>query len=299
MDCVSAKCSVRHANEKSVFCWVCNDSAHLKCAGFSGKSFEKLSVPSNGFRWFCWRCRETESNWNILYLNSKKSFAELKHSFDLVRERMLQFEDIFNALKINREYINSLPMQKGPSATSNLLDMQNPAEAPALFLPPVPAVDIDRARSVENFNNEIDELSIDTDISDERAAVTDSNVPVIESSDEPIVTSPNSSNNLVVVPPRKTIFISRLSHDTPVGSLVDYIKQNCKDYNDTDCRVFKINYSQPRDISSFKIVVPEKLFHTIVTDSFWPAGVLVKEFIPRDRQVRTTRINLPNSASKN
>lgn len=299
MDCVFSKCTVRNNNEKSVFCWICNDTAHLKCAGFSGKSFEKLSVPSNGFRWFCWKCRETESDFNILYLNSKKSFAELKHCFDLVKERMLQFEGMFNALKFNREHINSLPMQKEPSTPSNLLDMQNSAEAPALFLPPVPAVDIDRARNVENFNNAIDALTLDTDIRDERIAVTDSNVLVIDSSDEPIAISPNSSNNLVVVPPRKTIFISRLSHDTPVGSLVDYIKQHCKDYNDKDCKVFKINYYQPRDISSFKIVVPEKLFHTIVTETFWPAGVLVKEFIPRDRQGRTSRINLPTSASKN
>lgn len=328
MDCVSAKCTVRNANEKSIFCWLCNDCAHLKCAGFNGKSFDKLIDPSNGFRWLCWKCREAETNFNILFQETRKSFADLKQCLNLANEKLLKFENRFMDLKFNNARLNSSPKRKKPSTPSNLLDILNSDDDPAFFLSPaqipsgeisnvvldIPNSDDDPARFLSpaqlptgEINNVEDVNNVINDITERRVGLnmdggvagSGSNAPLNGSAEEQNSNPINLIGNLVVVPPRRTIFISRLANDTSVENLVEYLKKMCSDFNDTDCKVFKFNYSQPRDISSFKIIVPDKVFHTIIMESFWPTGMLVKEFIPRDRQGRFGRINLPVSASKN
>lgn len=296
MDCVFAKCTVKNANEKSIFCWLCNGCAHLKCAGFNGKSFDKLLDPSNGFRWYCWSCRESETDSNILFHETRKSFADLKQCFNLANEKLLEFESMFMDLKSNNTRPNPSPKRKKPSTSSNVLGIPNSNEDPAIFLSPAqtPTGEIN---NVENIDAII-ERQIGFDIVDDGVAVSGSN-GALNGEQSTNTNTINLIGNLVVVPPRRTIFISRLSHDTSVETLEDYLKKMCSDFNNTDCKVFKFNYSQPRDISSFKIIVPDKIFHTISMESFWPNGVLVKEFIPRDRQGRFGRINLPVSASKN
>lgn len=304
MDCVFAKCTVRNANEKSIFCWLCNDCAHLKCAGFNGKSFDKLLDHSNGFRWLCWNCRETETetNFNILFQETRKSFADLKQCFNIVNEKLLKFESMFMDIKFNNACLNSSPKRKKPLTPSNFLVIPNSNEDPEVFLSPapIPTGEINNVGNVDaNIIEEISERQVGLNIMDDGAAVSGSNGSLNGSAGIQNTNTKNLMGSLVVVPPRKTIFISRLSHDTSVEKLEEYLKNMCSDFNNTDCKVFKFNYSQPRDISSFKIIVPDKIFHTIIMESFWPTGVLVKEFIPRDRQGRFGRINLPVSTSKN
>lgn len=104
--------------------------------------------------------------------------------------------------------------------------------------------------------------------------------------------------DLVVVPPRRTVFISRLSADTSVEKVESYIRSRCGEFNQMDCRVFKFNFSQQRDIASFRAIVPSRIFETLVSQSFWPPGVLVREFVPRDRPRRVAAIDL-HPPSKN
>ena len=102
-------------------------------------------------------------------------------------------------------------------------------------------------------------------------------------------------DHLTVVPPRRTVFVSRLSADTSVDRIANYIKSHSPSFNDNDCKVLKFNNFQNRDISSFKIIVPEMMFNILVKQSFWPMGVLVREFIHRDRPRRSVPVNLQSS----
>lgn len=103
---------------------------------------------------------------------------------------------------------------------------------------------------------------------------------------------------LVVVPPRRMVFVSRLSCDTSVDSIAAFLRSRCEGFCDDDCSIFKFNYSRPRDISSFRILVPLRLFEIIVEESFWPPGVLVREFVPREGPRRGRVVNMPH-VSKN
>lgn len=105
----------------------------------------------------------------------------------------------------------------------------------------------------------------------------------------------NTIGDLVVVPPRKTVFISRLSADTSVEQISQYLRLHAVDFNASDWKVLKFNYSEPRDISSFRIIVPERLFRVLVNQSFWPPGVLVREFVPRNNSRRAPPVVLQPS----
>lgn len=59
-----------------------------------------------------------------------------------------------------------------------------------------------------------------------------------------------------------------------------------------DFTVLKFIYSEPRDIASFRILVPDWIFETLVDRSAWPDGTLVREFIRRER-VRSEATRYP------
>jgi len=62
---------------------------------------------------------------------------------------------------------------------------------------------------------------------------------------------------LAVVPLKRQIFVSRLSADQTSSDVLSYIQDKTK--ADT-IKVEKFNFSYARDISSFKITVPNELF---------------------------------------
>lgn len=96
---------------------------------------------------------------------------------------------------------------------------------------------------------------------------------------------------LTVVKARKTVFISRLGLDTAVVDVLSYITMKFDVELDIQC--FKINAKGTRSMSSFKVIVSDEIFRIIIDAGFWPPGVLVREFVPREnRELR--RNFLPN-----
>lgn len=92
---------------------------------------------------------------------------------------------------------------------------------------------------------------------------------------------------LIVVPPKRTLFISRLAYDTTVEDIDYYIK--AKLGNNVDITINKFSYSQPRSITSFKIAVAACVYDQIVDTCFWPANIIVREYIfkenPRSKNI--------------
>jgi len=80
---------------------------------------------------------------------------------------------------------------------------------------------------------------------------------------------------LAVVPLKKQIFVSRLFPDQTSSDVLSYIQDQTKADN---IKVEKFNFSYARDISYFKITVPNELFSTICSGDFWPDSMVVKKF---------------------
>lgn len=98
---------------------------------------------------------------------------------------------------------------------------------------------------------------------------------------------------LAVVPLKKQIFVSRLSPDQTSSDVLSYIQDKTKADN---IKVEKFNFSYARDISSFKITVPNELFSTICSGDFWPDSMVVKEFEAKikNRKKGPVGIKLPS-----
>ncbi|XP_058985094.1 uncharacterized protein LOC131805650 [Musca domestica] len=140
----------------------------------------------------------------------------------------------------------------------------------------------------------INEKSVSADINNVILTPSDLNEKSVSADNNNEFPMPLPTDQLIVVAPRKTIFVSRLHPDTTVDNLRSYIETKIPNLPDNGIKILKFNKSQPRDISSFKIITPAKLFNLIVNRTFWPDGLLVKEFVFRER---TNPVNLPVNLS--
>lgn len=102
-------------------------------------------------------------------------------------------------------------------------------------------------------------------------------------------------------PPRKTIFISRLSSTTTAIDIVKYISsKSAIPFSSINC--IKFNFNEPREIASFKLFTPDVYFNLLLSADFWPGGTLVHEYVPRARPASSTKTSVPaavTSHSKN
>lgn len=133
------------------------------------------------------------------------------------------------------------------------------------------------------------------------------NIPIINHSTHvsPNAMTNNTPSQLIVVPPKKTIFAARFSDATTEENVSSYIKQKLNSLNkcppNIDINVFKFKYTERRSKSSFKIIVSEDIFDIIVDPYFWPDKAIIREYIYKPNAVSDI-VDLPyhlSNVSKN
>lgn len=319
MECVAKICTVRNVYDGCFLsCWLCDSHAHVKCAGFNGRHFDIITAKESGLRWTCWKCRDFDVDFYRLFKEAKKGFYSLNSDFVSISAKLKSLEEMFDNFKWP-EGTSSSPRRKKPSCDRNLVVPVTPNmdNLDSLFLSPKPSSSVVPLSTqmpsgcpiASKPSTEGNDESVVVNVVPPDSAVNRKGAgpvqqiissDVLPSSDDGNTINQSSQGfqeliemgDLIVVPPRRTVFISRLSAETSVDKVKFYIKSHCADFNENDFKVFKFNSSQPRDISSFKVVVPDKSFNTLVNTSFWPQGVLVKEFIFRDRPRRPATVDL-------
>lgn len=118
------------------------------------------------------------------------------------------------------------------------------------------------------------------------------NSPIYQKSD-------NIPKNLKVVSKKKTIFAARFAAETTEHDVAYYVKEKLG--VDVEINVFKFRYSEKRSKASFKVIVPEEVFETVVNPNFWPAKAIIHEYLYRET-VQSNIVHLParsSDASKN
>lgn len=334
MECVFEKCTT--VSDRLITCWLCDGNAHLKCAGLNGRHYDKIVESSSGLRWSCPNCRKIDIDFYRLHKDAKKGFTEIANNLSEILTKFNTFQEMFLKLKWPENMmVSPITKRKKPSTAkvsaansldsrdllgsflspspcvsvkvdtrnSNLVEKDSfPPSAPPStpsFNVPTTSFNVHSQQTLDSVNCEV----VTTNIT-QHGMFTDTALNSASLSDMKKTTLNNNNNNTInldytlnVVPPRKTVFVSRLTPDTVENNIKNFIRVKCPHFNENDCNVFKFSYSQPRDISSFKITVPLKIFDTIIDESFWPQGVLVKEFLPRERQRHG--VTITNTTSKN
>ena len=312
MSCCNKSCSFKQLADSThlqyVSCWLCENIMHAKCAGLSGRECDKInSAPKKhegGLRWACPVCFGMQFDFTRMYNSVRVKFLKLNKAakllasdFDSSSELLSQFNfgstsnhctDV-PSVSISSELrspntnpqIPSLDVSSTLSLSPSPSRFSNRSSTPSLDASAPPATDLNTVAGTA-------EIASGRRRRSSRTLAPSATVINI------IPPTPPIPPTLSVVAPRRQVFVSRLSSDTTCETVASYIASK----SSANVSVTKFNFSVPREISSFKISVPNDVFPTICDSNFWPPHMIVHEFKPKKR-THPSPIALVNNLSPN
>lgn len=316
MLCSKPKCGISCNKEPFISCWLCSTVFHARCVGISARAADNL-LENKGLRWCCHKCMVYDLKFFSFIKNSLVEVDNINNDLMLLTERFKKYKELFDNVSCLDNYFESLsisPKRKKPTeCITNPLPSNNPAfmgnpncstsqsstitSAPNIVLNDV----LTANKPMEILNaNQMDVLNTPINVpSPLNIASTSSNKffsplnsPVYQKSD-------NIPKNLKVVSKKKTIFAARFAAETTEDDVAYYVKEKLG--ADVEINVFKFKYFEKRSKSSFKVIVPEEVFDTVVNPNFWPDKAIIHEYVYREN-VQSNIVHLParsSVASKN
>ncbi|KAH8272182.1 hypothetical protein KR018_008779, partial [Drosophila ironensis] len=277
------------ANQPSVLCWLCNNLAHAKCAGFNAVS-DALARSGSGLHYCCENCRGVQNEMRSFMRQTKTEFKEVLGLFKKADAAFQALNTRFNNLQL----LNESPKRKKPSSCLPQTENQLPLNLPQLNIlkTPLPYSTPLATTPVTTKHSDPDCIIVEEckQRSDDVPTVSSMVIPKKKKSPTPKGTRtsglpvsneisghpPAIPKSLKVIPPSKHIFVSRLAPDTSEIDILAYIQAKVKaDIKRED--VVKFKYSYTRHTSSFKIRVPLMDFDNICSANFWPEHIFVQE----------------------
>lgn len=308
MDCAKENCPIT-GNDRMVSCWLCTGLYHLKCCGLKARDADAILDPAKSLHWTCPSCRNINVEFYNLFKNSKEQFDKLNSEFQQIQNKLNVFGELFTKYP----HLDKLATDKNQSSSHNM-SINNPPQIfepvninPQIISPSCaasPSLDANifpvnndqhlPVNNVQHLHTQRNNIAHMSPLSS-----SGSITPTITVNSVTRTNTQNNCNNpiyqpLRVIPPKKSVFVSRFAYETSTTDVEYYIKS--KLCSDVDVIVYKFKYSRPRSVVSFKISVPIEIFHQIVDPNFWPMNTLVKEYINNDTQ-RPTMARLPSITS--
>lgn len=280
MDCLNVNCNVT-GNDRMISCWLCLGNYHLKCSGLKPRDADSLSDPAKSLQWTCSRCKLIKIDFYKFFKSYNEEFNKLNREFTTVQNNLLKFGELFTKFQNLDKFIelqdNSSPKRKKTNKKSPVLPVISYSSVTANNdFSSLPTTSMNIVSPLET--NAADEISMQVPLN---------RIPSPGISQINVNTNINTENNLVphnplrAIPPKKTIFISRLASETTSDDVDYYIKS--KIGQNADVLIHKFQFSEPRSISSFKITVPTGISNHLLDINFWPENTLVREYIYKDR----------------
>lgn len=307
MACTKPKCRNK-SEDPLISCWVCDSIFHGKCVELAPRTVDNLRE-GKGLRWCCKKCMDYDVEFFAFFRNSRNKLDEINNDLKCLTKKFLDYKEILEtSLRSpkrkkktiavnspspngnNTDNIDPNDVDKGlniaPSTSSysilantnlSVLQHQN-LQLPQALTPNMPPNNHVLTPSMPP-NNQVPTRALYADVPD---FMPGSNPPMLK-----------------VISPKKTIFAARFASETTTDAVVHYIKH--KIGNDIDVTVFKFKYTERRSKCSFKIIVPEENFQTIVNTDFWPPNAIIHEYVYNNNNNRSDIVYLPsqNTASKN
>ncbi|XP_017057032.1 uncharacterized protein LOC108098545 [Drosophila ficusphila] len=250
-------------NDLKVMCWLCDQYAHIKCAGLSDRVLELIESKS-GLKWTCKDCRVIKSQMGRFMRQTRMEINELFSEFRLVYDRFSKLETAIESRQM--------------SSTDSAID----------------SLDSQEIASSVNVNAELEPETINT-----YSGYTHSDSVMEIAADPATFTVPSVKNNspnhpfvelptihiprvLTAVPPTKAVFVSRFVPSTTEDALKYYIVSKLYHPHLDDIQVTKLYNKQKRKMASFRIVVPDSIFLAIINPKFWPEHIVVHEFVNKN-----------------
>lgn len=293
MICSKPKCRNK-SDDPMVSCWLCNNIYHAKCVDLAPRTADNLRE-DKGLRWCCKKCIVYDTEFYSFFKNTREELNDMYNDLKNLTEKFLKYKSLFENASFSPKRKKSTPVLS--SADSNpLLINQNISQNTIASSQTPNAPNSASFNITQNIETLVPPVlnEIQNNIPQSLNITTPSIIPnhqqnVINTA----VHNPSDTTNpiqLKIISPKKTIFAARFSSDTTTEAITQYIKH--KVGFDIDVTVFKFKYSEIRTKSSFKIIVPEENFDTIVNPEFWPPKAIIHEYEYRNTS-RSDIVHLP------
>lgn len=296
MACIKKGCTLDHNDERMIICWLCHGLCHFKCSGLSGLVAESISKHKS-LHWRCNNCQQIGAEFFRFFQSTKDTFLQIRNNMvnlsNQINEYGKLFED-YKTLENLKSPVESSPKRrKSPrifnkdnhlEINGNDIEFGTPC-GPTLSLPKTAVIPDKQSTRDTNLNN---------------CNTIPSNIEIVMDPTSSTSSNANRDNvpkQLIVIPSKKSIFVSRFAAETSTIDIDHYIKTKLN-FN-ADISSFKFSYSQPRDITSFKIMVPNDLFEKIVNPGFWPENTVVHEYVYKNNSRANNIVRLPSNDTTN
>lgn len=306
--CFAKTCKkVINASDLAVDCWLCNNIVHAKCIGVAARTVDDVRK-NIGLRYCCEACRDVEREMLSFMRQTKGGFKEVLSNFQKTHNMFLALEKQFNSLTL----LNESPRRKKTATGVQHVDGSLQPAAGSQLQPPLaqPSTSELTPRILRSSarKDSVSECAVGLTVPPIISASSPSGSHIL-TNQSPVYLTPqgiraglpadNGTTDsqsalpqaLIGIPPTKQIFVSRLSPVQTSEDVMAFIRGKVgAEFSKVKVEKFKFSYA--RDISSFKINVPNVLFGTICSTNFWPEHVVVKEYEAKKKK-RPVGITLP------
>lgn len=310
MNCSNAKCAIKSEKEPFIVCWLCLIVIHAKCAGLNNRTADDLNGNNeSGLRWCCKKCRVYDIQFFTFIKSTRLNFEEILKFFLLIVEKFNIYKEIFENPPSFDKFVDQpvdLSPKRKKSLENNSIATSIADTVPALTTrvePPENTQSITENNPLYLGGPSTSKHSLQNGHNTPRSATslfqkfyTPINSPLnsvsgnVNGVENPLNSlQPNAAKPLKVVSSKKAIFAARFAAETTTDDVSYYIKSKLN--SDIDLTVIKFKYTEVRSKASFKIVVPEDVFDTIVNPDFWPKKTIIHEYIYREN--KSNIVHLP------
>lgn len=285
MSCSLKHCKVVDPKELHVRCWICHDEYHAKCVELNARVVDALQ-DRKGIRWSCKKCSAVEIDFASLFKHFRSAFVELNKDFQGLHTKLAKYEESFNNFKVLNLPDASPKRKKTLRSHKNKGTVSDNGNLDAITLDPV----CEESRQMAVDEPAPVSASILVKPLETYSSILSASSPLPSSSASCTLTAPK---NLVIVAPKKSIFVSRFASDTSEDDILFFI--NTKKPHLKDITISKFKFNRERYLASFKIYVPADSFDELVAADFWPKNTVVHEFVHKPSKV----VRLESRSSKN
>lgn len=317
MSCAKPKCRTK-ADDPMIGCWLCNAIYHAKCVDLAPRTADNLRE-DKGLRWCCKKCMVYDIEFFSFFKNTRVELDDINNDLKCLTTKFLKYKELLEKAPFSPKRKKSTAAVNSQISLNNCNTADNIDDNVSNYTEYLtPSTSIQRnSPIVQSLLTEKTNTTISSDpssssnntskpLTSQRSQPSLSNTslpqkqvsPIILNADVPDFMPVNNPVTLKIISPKKTIFAARFASETTTDDVAEYIKQKLG--YEIDITVFKFKYSEHRSKSSFKIIVPEDNFDTIVNNDFWPPKAIIHEYIYRNDS-RSDIVYLPaqNNVSKN
>lgn len=315
--CLNLNCSLTNDNDRMLSCWLCHGLCHFKCSGLRVLVAEAVTN-TKGLHWCCNSCQKVGVEFYRFFQSTKNSFINIQNKLSLLSSEIAAYGNLFDDFKQlnNLESPVSSPKRRKSSRNKNKINVDASVIPNSIVNQPEIAstVTIDLINDKNPTNIGISTPVVDSNVPVTYSQAVQSSVSVrkdpmpsifnsntttnINVNKVPYPTTSVLNNNnvspkpLIVLPPKKYIFISRFAAETTAEDVDFYIKSKLG--VNADILINKFSYSQPRSITSFKVAVPPDVYNIIIVPEFWPPNTIVREYLFKENPRINNIAQLPS-----